>query len=446
MDILIPQNIRAVLERLEQCGYEAYIVGGCVRDSLMGLAPKDYDITTNASPDETVNCFKDTHRVIETGIKHGTVTVVSDGENVEITTYRVDGSYSDHRRPDSVSFSSRLEDDLSRRDFTVNAMAYNTKNGLADLFGGRKDLEAKIIRCVGDPFKRFNEDALRIMRALRFSSRLGFSIHEDTARAMHECRELLKEISTERILSELTLFLMGAAPCALMTEFADIFGVIVPEVIPCIGFEQKTDYHIYDVWEHTARAVENAPAEKYVRTALFFHDLGKPTCFYEDEKGKGHFKGHEALGASMARDILKRMHSDNLTVKNTELLIRYHDTDPTTELPAVRRLAGTLGFENLFRLTEVMKADNSAKHPRCLERVAALERMEETAREIQRRGDCCTQAGLAVTGNDLISLGIRGKAVGNILSELLELVIEEELPNEREALKDKAMNLFSDRK
>lgn len=441
MYINIPSNVEAVLERLESCGFEAFIVGGCVRDSLLGMTPKDYDVTTNARPEQMIKCFETDHKVIETGLKHGTVTVVSKGDNIEVTAYRVDGAYTDRRRPDSVEFTSRLEDDLSRRDFTINAMAYSHKRGLVDIFDGREDLENKILRCVGNPVKRFEEDALRIMRALRFSSRLGFAVEDGTAGAIHDCKELLREISCERILSELSQFLMGESPCELMLRFSDVFGVIIPETIPCVGFDQRSRYHAYDVWEHTARAVENSAKDKFVRMALLFHDIAKPSCFYEDKEGRGHFTGHEKTGAQMSEQILKRMHSDNEMIKNVKTLIAYHDSDPSEDRRVIRKMISGLGFERFMRLTEVMKADNRAKQAFCLERVETLERMADIARDIENKGDCCTLKALAVSGSDLEEAGIRGKKLGRILSALLDSVINDELPNEREALINKALQL-----
>ncbi|MCM1578409.1 MAG: tRNA nucleotidyltransferase, partial [Ruminococcus sp.] len=263
MDINIPENVKKVIERLNEKGYEAFIVGGCVRDSLLGLPPKDYDVTTNALPEEIISCFEEggEFKVYPTGIKHGTVTVVCGGNNTEVTTYRVDGSYSDHRRPDSVTFSRVLEEDLARRDFTVNAMAYSDERGIIDPYGGQRDLFAHKIRCVGSPDERFEEDALRIMRALRFASALNFRIDRDTSEVIHRKRSLLREISAERISGELTGFVMGDAPAELMMEFDDVFCTVIPEFAKCIGFNQRSRYHIYDVWEHTVEAVGLVPAD-----------------------------------------------------------------------------------------------------------------------------------------------------------------------------------------
>lgn len=434
MKMNIPSNVAAVLRRLESRGYEAFIVGGCVRDVLLGLEPKDYDVTTNAKPDEIIGCFEEDHRVIGTGIKHGTVTVVSGGDNIEVTTYRVDGEYADHRRPESVEFASRLEDDLSRRDFTINAMAYSESRGLIDEFGGRDDLADRIVRCVGEPEKRFEEDALRIMRALRFASRLGFDIESGTAAAIHGQKELLNAISRERIMSELTQFITGAYTVRLMLEFSDVFSEMIPEIAPCIGFDQRSKYHAYDVWEHTARAVESSSNDRIVRLALLFHDIEKPSCCHIDREGRGHFPDHEKLGAQTAENIMKRLRFDNEAIKSVSTLIAYHSTEPSSDRVTVKKMISLLGFDTFIRLTEVMKGDNSAKQSFCLERVSVLNEMAALARDIIDKDECCTLKQLAVKGGDLESMGINGRELGETLNRLLALVIEERLPNEKNAL------------
>ena len=433
MDISIPVNVKDVLDRLERGGFEAYIVGGCVRDAILGVKPKDYDITTNALPDEIIACM-DGLRVIETGLKHGTVTVVSEGENVEVTTYRVDGKYTDHRRPDSVKFASSLEQDLARRDFTVNAMAYSDKTGIIDVFGGQQDLFSGRIRCVGEPAVRFEEDALRIMRALRFASSLGFRIDPLTASAIHEKKQLLKEISAERIMSELTGFVMGSAPCDLMIEFDDVFCTIIPEFAKCIGFDQRSRYHVYDVWEHTAHALENSKCDKEVRLAIFFHDIEKPTSCRIDEEGHGHFPGHEKRSAETAERIMRRLKFDNETIKNTCELIKYHYITPVDDKRVVKHLISAMGLGMFDKLAEVMKGDSRAKQSFCLERVNTLDAMKYLAHEIVNNGECCTLHGLAVRGSDLEDIGFEGKEIGAALDELLVMVIDEKIPNDREVL------------
>lgn len=434
MDINIPMNVRAVLAVLENNGFEAYIVGGCVRDSVLGIKPKDYDITTSARPEQIVKLFGEDFRVIETGIKHGTVTVVSDGENIEVTTFRTDGVYSDHRRPDSVSFCTSLEEDLARRDFTINAMAYSDKKGIIDLFGGQRDLFNRQIRCVGSPVQRFEEDALRILRALRFASRFGFRIQGETAAAVHAKKSLLRDISAERIMSELTQFVMGTSPCDLMIEFDDVFSVIIPEFTKCMKFDQHSRYHIFDVWEHTAHAVENSREDKEVRLALLFHDIEKPSCFKIDEEGHGHFPNHEKRSAETAERIMQRLKFDKETTKNVCALIKYHYITPVNDRRVVKRLMSVLGLEMFCKLIEVMKGDSRAKQSFCLERVSTLDEMKCDAYEILAAGECCFLSDLAVKGNDLEDIGFEGKAIGEALEKLLNMVIDGKLPNERAEL------------
>lgn len=434
MDINIPVNVKNVLDRLTGKGYEAFIVGGCVRDSLLGVTPKDYDVTTNALPEEIVACFKDGFKVIPTGIKHGTVTVVSGGENVEVTTYRVDGSYTDHRRPDSVSFTGVLEEDLARRDFTVNAMAYSHERGVIDPYGGQRDLFTHKIRCVGSPDDRFGEDALRIMRSLRFASVLDFRIDRETAEAVHRKKSLLREISAERIMSELTGFVMGSSPAALMMEFDDVLCTVIPEFTKCIGFNQRSRYHKYDVWEHTARSLESSVRDREIRLALLFHDIEKPSCFYLDDEGQGHFPGHEKKSAQTAERIMKRLRFDNQTVKNVCSLIKYHYITPVDDRRVVRRMLSVMGLDMLEKLTEVMKGDSRAKQEFCIERVNTLDAMKRTAVSITEASECCTLSALEINGRDLEGIGLSGKAIGSTLEKLLDMVMDETVPNEKEAL------------
>lgn len=433
MDINIPENIKFVLSRLEEHGFEAFIVGGCVRDSIMGLSPQDFDITTNALPDRIKECFSDM-KTIDTGIKHGTVTVVSDDENVEVTTYRIDGKYSDNRRPESVSFTDNIVNDLSRRDFTVNAMAYSDKTGIIDRFSGQRDLFNHCIRCVGDPEKRFNEDALRILRALRFASCMNFSIEAETAKAIHKNAHLLKNISCERISSELTKFLCGTAPAKLLMDFSDVFAVIIPEFKKCIGFDQHSILQIYDVWEHTAHAVENSHKDKYVRLALFFHDIEKPSCIKLDDEGKGRFPGHEKAGAETAAEIMKRLKFDNKTVDTVCTLIKYHFVIPVDDKIVVKKLLSKLGEKNFIRLLEVIKGDNRSKQSIFLEKLSAVDSMKILMYNITGSGECYKEDMLAVNGNDIEEQGYSGKDIGTAKARLLDLVMEEKLENTREAL------------
>ena len=296
MDWVLPAQVNTALARLHDAGYEAYIVGGCVRDRIMGREPKDYDITTSALPEQTAAVFAG-ERIIETGMKHGTVTVLLDGEPLEITTFRIDGTYSDSRHPDAVTFTPSLREDLARRDFTMNAMAYSSETGLVDPFGGQADIAAKYIRCVGDPDLRFREDALRILRALRFSSVLGFPIEPETDGAARYLCLLLKKISAERVFSELKQLLCGPDVRRVLLDYAGVLGAVLPEILPMQGFDQRNPHHCYDILEHTAAAVEAMPPEPALRLAALLHDVGKPECFFTDEDGVGHFYGHPKAGA-----------------------------------------------------------------------------------------------------------------------------------------------------
>ena len=440
------QNIRldagaaALLARLHGAGYAAYAVGGCVRDSLLGRTPQDWDLCTSARPEQVLALFGE-GQCIPTGLQHGTVTIKYGGQLYETTTFRTEGAYTDGRHPDSVAFSPRLEDDLSRRDFTMNAMAYSPERGLVDKFGGQDDIIERVVRCVGDPYERFEEDALRILRALRFASELGFVIDAETARAIHEKKYLLKEISAERISSELTRFVTGRTPCTLMMEFSDVFSTIIPEITPCNGFDQKSRYHVYDVWGHIAHAVEKSKPDKYVRLALLFHDIAKPACCRTDDEGHRHFFGHEKQSAEMAEKIMERLHFNGETVRNVTELIKYHYVTPIESKRVVKRLVSVMGMEQFIRLIEVMKGDNRAKQSFCLERIPVLDGMKIIAYEIVRSDECFSLRQLAINGNDIAALGISGREIGGTPDKLLSKVIDEELPNEKEALLTAAQSL-----
>ena len=439
MNIDIPRNVCQVMKKLENQGFEAYIVGGCVRDSFMGITPKDYDITTSASPEEIKKCFENCD-VIETGIKHGTVTVVSDGENIEVTTFRIDGDYTDGRHPETVQFSKNLLDDLSRRDFTINAMAYNPRVGLIDNFGGQSDLFSRRIVCVGDPSVRFREDALRIMRAMRFASELDFEIEENTSEAIHDMKDLLANISAERISDELTKLLMGESPCKVLMNYSDVISLIIPEIKPCIGFDQHNRYHIYDVWKHSASAVEHSKPQEEVRLALLLHDIGKPGCCKLDDEGNGHFFGHEKLGAEMSEKILRRLRFSNDVTERVAKLIKYHYVTPVNDYKVVRRLLATVGEEDFFLLLEVMKGDNRAKHSSCFERVHVLEAMSDKAQEIIEQKQCIKVSDLEVSGSDMIELGFNGAEIGEVLKSLLDAVLDEKTGNTYDELMEYAKN------
>jgi len=432
--IYIPEPIKKVLQMLEEAGYEGYIVGGCVRDCLMGKTPDDYDVTTSALPKEVERVFSG-YKVIETGLKHGTVTVVIDHFHIEITTFRTEGEYVDGRRPSSVSFTRSLKEDVARRDLTINAMACDLRGKVYDYFGGLADVEKGVIRAVGNPKERFSEDALRIMRALRFSSVTGFEIEDETAKALMECKEMLLKISVERIREELVKLLCGKWARRTIIEYCDILGVIIPELIPMKGFEQKTYWHIYDVLEHTAVAVENTPAVPALRLSALLHDIGKPHCFSQDEAGVGHFYGHALVSVDLARDIMNRLKFDNDTKDKVLNLIKYHDVplEPTNR--SIKRALNKYTREGFFDLILLKRADNLAQNPEIAIRQEYLDELVRIAEEIIEQEQCFSLKDLAIKGTDLIEAGIEpGKEIGIILDVLLEAVIEEKLPNNKAEL------------
>lgn len=434
MNVRFPESVRWAIGRLNAAGYEAWAVGGCVRDSVLGKEPHDWDMTTSALPEETMAVFAG-YPVIETGLKHGTVTVLVDGEPLEITTYRVDGSYSDGRRPDSVSFTRSLEADMARRDFTINAMAAHPEKGIVDCFGGLDDLQNGIIRCVGDPDRRFSEDALRILRAMRFSAVLGFPIEEKTADALVRIRENLRHVAMERIFSELKRMLCGKDAGRILRQFPQVLWVFLPELEPMHGFEQHNPNHLYDVWEHTVRSVEAAPADEVLRLAMLLHDIGKPACFTQDEKGVGHFYGHPMKSCDLADDILGRLRVDNDTRERVLTLVEHHDANIPVKPAAVRRWLGKLDEKGFFDLLAVKRADNLAQNLAYRDCRSELDDLAALAKEVLAEGQCFTLRSLAVGGRDLMELGFKpGPAMGDVLNTLLEKVVEEECPNEKAAL------------
>ncbi len=441
--ITLPSGAQKALETLAANGFEAYVVGGCVRDSLLGIAPNDWDITTSARPEETTACFFD-YRVIETGIKHGTVGVLIDGMLLEITTSRNDGEYLDNRHPASVTFSTRIEDDLARRDFTVNAMAYNPERGLVDLYGGRADLAARVIRCVGNPTTRFEEDGLRILRAIRFASVLGFDVETNTAQAVKACRALLQNIAAERIREELCKLLCGTGAVAILREYIDVIGEFLPELLRCAGFDQNTKYHCYDVLEHTLQALAlNTGKDLVTRLGILLHDIGKPLCYTEDELG-GHFKGHAPVGVEITDAILHRLRFDNATIERLKLLVELHDLPISPDTRAVKRLMQKLSDEDILRLLEIKRCDRLAHAEFFRELPPEIAIVPRLITEIRAADACLSLKTLAVKGDDLIALGIpAGKRIGEILNALLEEVLDERLPNEKMALMSAAKKIVS---
>ncbi len=431
----LSQKALYIINKLNESGYEAFAVGGCVRDMLMNATANDCDITTNARTDEILRVFA-AHKTLDVGIKHGTITVILDSEAFEVTTYRLETTYSDNRHPDSVIFTTSLTDDLARRDFTVNSIAYNPDVGFVDPFSGKSDIEKGIIRCVGNAHERFGEDSLRILRGMRFSSVLGFEIEEDTKKAMHDCRHLIRNLSKERIFTELTKLLCGKNVKAVLTEFPDVLGEIIPEILMMNGFNQHNFHHIYDVLTHTATVVESAPPTVRLRLAALFHDSAKPYCFSLDENGVGHFYGHASKSAEIAQKRLTFLRCDNRTKEAVIKLIKTHDTPIEESEKIIKRRLASLGSELFFDLISLKRADTAGLAPEYASRYSHFDRLEDMAREILQKDDCFSLKKLAVNGNDLIALGYKGKEIGNALSFLLEAVIDGKCENDKAILVD----------
>ena len=437
----IPTGVRYIIQILYDNWYDTYIVGGCVRDSLLVKRPHDWDICTSADPGVVLALMADNGiKTIETGLKHGTITAVIGDESYEITTFRIDGEYTDNRRPDHVDFVADVIEDLSRRDFTINAMAYSDFDGLIDPWGGYGDLDNKLIRCVRNPDDRFREDALRIMRALRFASTYGFRIEEKTAAAIHRNKHLLKNISAERIQSELTKMLCGKKILDILLEYKDVMAVIIPELEPCIGFNQNNPYHIYDVYDHIAHAVANYDGTDIsIKMALLLHDIGKPESYTEDHNG-GHFHGHSVPSMRIAKDVMERLRFDTKTKNEVVDLVIYHDSDIYPGTKSVKRWLNKIGPEMLDRLLNVKVADIRAhSYINRWGRLNVCFDIHEIIVGILQEQQCFTLKDLAVTGKDIMNLHVpEGPIVGKVLEHLLDKVIAEETANERDALLEEA--------
>ena len=436
-----PEAVRELLEKLRSAGFAAYAVGGCVRDTLLGLTPHDWDLCTSALPEEMRAVFRDEHTA-ETGLRHGTLTVIRDGVPYEVTTFRVDGTYTDHRHPDSVSFVDSIAEDLARRDFTVNAMAWSPEAGLTDPFGGREDLAAGVIRCVGDPRHRFDEDALRILRALRFASVYDFSIDPATDSAARELAPTLKGVAGERVREELLKFLCGKGAGRILRAYPDILSEIIPEIRPMVGYDQRNHHHSFDLWEHTVRAVEGVPAEPDFRLAMLLHDSGKPAARTFDEKGEAHYRGHPEISAEIALRVCDDLRLDHASRDRVVRFVRYHDIPLRTKdgAPALSRKfllrkLNQFGEDDLRALFRIHCADRTATGYSSAERERARlrERMDALDALLAER-PCFTLKDLAVNGRDLQSLGLRGKEIGEALQRLLEDVMDGKTENNRDAL------------
>lgn len=430
----VPPQVNTALERLEGAGYEALLVGGAVRDYVRdGRAAKDWDITTNALPEQVKQVFSDYH-LIETGLKHGTVTVMIDHEPLEITTYRIDGDYTDHRHPDAVRFTRSLREDMERRDFTMNALAYNPRLGVVDLVGGRADIEDGIIRCVGEPDRRFQEDGLRILRGLRFASVYGMRLEATTSSAIHRNKDLLQNIAAERIREELTKLLCGRGAAAILRDYADVIAVPIPELAPMFGFEQHNPHHDKDVWEHTIAVVDSIQPQPVLRWAALLHDAGKPQCFAIGDDGLGHFYGHAAKSTSIADSVLGRLRFDNASRERIVRLVRYHDMPITAERKRIKRLMSKHGEEAARQLIALHRADACGQSALCEPRLAVFDEAAGLIDELLAEETCFALKDLSIKGEDVMALGFRGREVGKALQACLDAVLDERIHNDRDEL------------
>ena len=442
MTIILPDNVAYILNTLNANNFEAYIVGGCVRDSILGLTPQDWDITTNATPDEIMLCFKN-HKLITAGVKHGTVGVIIDKSVYEITTFRIDGDYTDNRHPESVTFSKNIESDLSRRDFTVNAMAYNPEKGLIDMFGGAEDLKYKAIRCVGDADKRFKEDALRILRALRFASTYDFTIEIKTSDAIFNNRLLLNNISEERIASEFNKLICGESAQYILNRYRRVISTFIPEIEIMFNYNQNNPHHNRSLWKHTTSALKRVDSDLILRLTMFFHDVGKPMAQTTDEiTGYSHFKGHNKFSVAIAESVLKRLKYSNEIIETVKTLILYHDVRLSDNRKQIKRLLSKIGEKNFRYLLKIQKADILAQSTYLREdKLQKYSQSVAIFEQIIKDNECLNLKDLAINGSNLIHIGItKGEDIGKTLKYLLLKVIDDELPNENNILIEEAKN------
>lgn len=432
--ISIPMQADKIIKTLEAAGFEAYVVGGCVRDSLLSRTPNDWDITTSALPMQVKSLFSHT---FDTGIQHGTVSVLMGGECFEVTTFRIDGEYEDGRHPKEVEFTASLKEDLLRRDFTINAMAYNPTTGLVDLYGGQEDLRDGIIRCVGNPEDRFTEDGLRILRAIRFAAQLGYTLEPKTMEAMRKLAGRLSLISAERIQVELIKTIMSPHPEMLRTAYElGLTKEFLPELDDCMQVTQNNPHHMYTVGEHIIHTLMESEENRYVRLALLFHDMGKARTKTTDDKGIDHFHKHGLVSEEMSGGILRRLKMDNETIRIVGRLIRYHDERFSSDRTSVRKVMNKVGDDIFDLLTKVMRADLLAQSDyQRTEKLQHLDRICETAKEIRENSECISLKQLAVTGKDLLNLGLeKGPGIGEILNAMLQDVLEEPSHNDKDYL------------
>lgn len=440
----VPEDVERIMKVLSGGGFEAFAVGGCVRDMLLGREPYDYDVATSARPEKTRELLEESGvRVADTGIQHGTVTALTDRGFVDITTYRVDGEYTDSRHPDTVVFTDDLREDMARRDFTINAMAMRDDR-IEDWFGGREDLRKGLIRAVGNPEKRFREDGLRIMRGLRFASVYGFQIEEETSDSMIRCGGLLKNISAERIFTELKKLLCGPSAGEVLRKYKEVFFQVIPELRKCDGFDQRSSYHLYDVFEHLVRAVENIDPDPVLRTAALLHDIGKPNKFSLGDDGEGHFYGHGEESERIGGEILERLRADGAFKFSVILLVKNHHRRIDDSDKAVRKALYKLEEKPFFDLIKLKRADGAATGRPLPEEGEHWSRVKIRAKRIIGENQCISRSRLAVNGRDLMEAGVpQGRIMGKILGDLLEEVLEGKLENEKAELVKEAVRLYN---
>ncbi len=430
-------DVRALdaLKILENAGHEAYLVGGCVRDYLRGITPHDYDITTSALPGQTMAAFEG-YRIIETGLRHGTVTVMIDSLPLEITTFRQDGKYSDSRRPDSVTFVSSLKEDLARRDFSVNAIAMDIQGRIYDFFGGCEDIKNGLIRCVGEPKKRFTEDALRLMRAIRFASVTGYTIEKATEDAIIEFAPRIKDVASERIAVELLKTLSGKFD-DLFLKHTVLLSQIIPEIVDMKNCVQNNIHHIYNVWEHSVRAAQSAPNDNILRLALILHDTGKPFTLSTDDKGQDHYYGHADVSVKIASRVCRELRLSNEDSRRIVTLVKYHDYPIENNKKILRRRLCKFGRDTMLDLMKIKRADNSSQSPE-FDRRAFYDKIEASLKEIFEDDECFSLKQLAVNGHDMMELGFKENKIGRALEKLLSLVVDGKLQNDRDILLEEA--------
>ena len=432
MEKMIPDDIKFVLNTLTDAGFEAYLIGGCTRDFLLGLPIHDFDITTSARPEEVMVLFQ-AYDQFHAGVKHGTVSLVIAREVIEVTSFRLDGPYSDSRHPDAVSFTRSLREDVARRDFTINGIAYGLAEGFVDFYGGRADLEKGLIRAIGQPDQRFAEDGLRIFRGVRFSATLAFAIEPATYASMVKNLSRLDAVSAERKAVELSKAVLGKDIQTALCQYTDVFAQIIPELGEMKGFDQRNVYHIYDVLTHTAICVQECPLDLSIRLAALLHDTGKVST-YTEEDGVGHFYGHSAISAEIARRVMAELRFSNEIKQEVTMLVQNHDRQIEARPKAVRRALCQMGEDLFFKLLALQRADQIAQNPAYFYRIDHLRIVQKIAEEILAQDQCFSLKNLAVDGRDLMALGLQGPEIGRTLALCLEAVLEEEVPNQKEAL------------